>query len=267
MKKSSCLLYSTFADFDQAWCQSSHPSIFLLLSLAGCRGNNRKQRTPDLCLPSHPVHFPRGHPRTETPRLAERLILSSMASLFLAASLKVTFRFPTKWNVKGLGIINRIRYFTITPGRAKCLHGSTLYNVTIFLFFQFSTLGSRFITHIFTSKSCPVQGDDSVILAICCVDQISLYADLYVGHPPSSRPLSTHKNAHMHTLTHTQRGVEDWHRLIPFKSLAAVPLSKFLPHFHLGSNRGDRFSLRNPRTSSFKFSLVRPTTHLTSLKY
>lgn len=45
-----------------------------------------------------------------------------------------------------------------------------------------------------------------------CVDQIPLYGDLYVGHPPPTPP--------PHTL-------EDWHCLIPSKSLSADPLSSF----------------------------------------
>lgn len=33
-----------------------------------------------------------------------------------------------------------------------------------------------------------VRREDIVIPAICCVDQILLYGDLYVGHPPPTQP-------------------------------------------------------------------------------
>lgn len=63
-----------------------------------------------------------------------------------------------------------------------------------------------------------VRREDIVIPAICCVDQILLYGDLYVGHPPPTQP-SVQSDAN-------QEG-EDWHRLIPSKSLSADPLSSF----------------------------------------
>lgn len=34
------------------------------------------------------------------------------------------------------------------------------------------------------------RGADILILAICCVDQIPLYGDLYVGHPPPTPPVT-----------------------------------------------------------------------------
>lgn len=63
-----------------------------------------------------------------------------------------------------------------------------------------------------------VRREDIVIPAICCVDQILLYGDLYVGHPPPTQP--------SYSQTQTKRG-KIGTRLMPSKSLSADPLGSF----------------------------------------